>query len=70
MYALYAPVQATYKGSQSLKGLAKMRYDKEHKESLAKYPELKERMQSFLQNGEKDNAETVERRDTVLTSRV
>ncbi len=53
MYALYAPVQATYKGSQSLKGLAKMRYDKEHKESLAKYPELKERMQSFLQNGEK-----------------
>ena len=53
MYALYAPIQATYKESQSLKGLAKMRYDKEHKESLAKYPELKERMQSLLQNGEK-----------------
>ena len=53
MYALYAPIQATYKESQSLKGLAKMKYDKEHKDSLSKYPELKERMQSLLQNGEK-----------------
>ena len=53
MYALYAPIQATYKESQSLKGLAKMRYDKEHKDSLSKYPELKERIQSLLQNGEK-----------------
>ena len=43
----------TYKESQSLKGFAKMRYDKEHKDSLSKYPELKERMQSLLQNGEK-----------------
>lgn len=34
MYALFAPVQATYKESQSLKGLAKMRYDKEHKDSV------------------------------------
>jgi len=53
MYALYAPIQATYKESQSFKGLAKMKYDKEHKDSLSKYPELKERMQSLLQNGEK-----------------
>ncbi len=53
MYALYAPIQATYKESQSLKGFAKMKYDKEHKDSLSKYPELKERMQSLLQNGEK-----------------
>ena len=53
MYALYAPIQATYKESQSLKGFAKMKYDKEHKDSLLKYPELKERMQSLLQNGEK-----------------
>ena len=53
MYALFAPIQAAYKESQSLKGLAKMRYDKEHKDSLSKYPELKERMQSLLQNGEK-----------------
>ena len=53
MYALYAPIQATYKESQSLKGLAKMKYDREHKDSLSKYPELKERMQSLLHNGEK-----------------
>ena len=53
MYALYVPIQAIYKESQSLKGLAKMKYDKEHKDSLSKYPELKERMQSLLQNGEK-----------------
>ena len=53
MYALYAPIQATYKESQSLRGLAKIRYDKEHKDSLSKYPELKERMQSLLQNGAK-----------------
>ncbi len=30
-----------------------MKYDKEHKDSLSKYPELKERMQSLLQNGGK-----------------
>lgn len=53
MYALFAAIQATYKESQSLKGLVKMKYDKEHKDSLSKYPELKERMQSLLQNGEK-----------------
>ena len=53
MYTLFAPVQATYKESQSLKGLAKMRYSKEYKDSLSKYPELRERMQSLLQNGEK-----------------
>ncbi|MCI8379386.1 MAG: hypothetical protein HFH72_12845 [Lachnospiraceae bacterium] len=29
-----------------------MKYDREHKDSLLKYPELKERMQSLLQNGE------------------
>ena len=53
MYALFAPIQAMYMESQSLKGFAKMKYDKEHKDSLSKYPELKERMQSLLQNGEK-----------------
>ncbi len=30
-----------------------MKYDKEHKDSLSKYPELKERIQSLLQSGEK-----------------
>ncbi len=29
-----------------------MRYDKEYKDSLSKYHELKERMQCLLQNGE------------------
>ena len=53
MYTLFAPIQATYKESQSLKGIAKMRYDKEHTDSLSKYAELKERMQSLLQNSEK-----------------
>ena len=50
MYALYAPIQAAYKESQSLKEFAKMKYDKEHKDSLSKYPELKKRMQSLLEN--------------------
>ncbi len=45
-------IHIIYKESQSLKGLAKMKYDKEHKENLAKYPELRERMKSLLQNGE------------------
>ena len=52
MYALFAPIQAVYKENQSLKGLAKMQYDKEYRDSLSKYPELKERMQSLLQGGE------------------
>lgn len=30
-----------------------MKYEKEHKDSLSKYPELKERMQNLLQQGEK-----------------
>ena len=30
-----------------------MKFDKEHKDSLSKYSELMERMQSLLQNGEK-----------------
>lgn len=53
MYALYAPIQATYKESQSLKGFAKMKFDREHKESLAKYPEMRERLQNLLEQGEK-----------------
>jgi hypothetical protein len=44
MYNLYEPYRATYKERQSLKGLSKMKYDREHKDELAKYPKLKERM--------------------------
>ena len=53
MYALYEPYRTTYKESQALKGIAKMKYDREHKESLEKYPEIRERMQSLLDQGEK-----------------
>ncbi len=41
MYALFAPIQVTYKESQPLKGLVKMRYDKEHTDGSSKYAELK-----------------------------
>lgn len=53
MYALYEPCHAVYKESQSLKGLAKIKYDREHKDILAKYHELKERLQNLLEQGEK-----------------
>ncbi len=33
MYVLFAQIQAAYKESQSLKGLVKMKYDKEHKDT-------------------------------------
>lgn len=52
-YALYEPYRTAYKESQSLKGLAKAKYDKEHKESLAKYPEMREKLQKLLEQGEK-----------------
>ena len=38
MYDLFAPIQVTYKESQSLKGLVKMRYDKEHTDGSSKSP--------------------------------
>lgn len=53
MYALYAPVRDVYKESGNLKGFAKMKFDKENKESLDRYPELKERMDNLLHEGEK-----------------
>lgn len=70
MYAQYEPYRTAYKESQSLKGLAKMRYDKEHKESLEKYPELREKLQSLLGQGGKDRSEAVEGRNKILTGRV
>ncbi len=53
MYALYEPYRTTYRESQALKGVAKMKYDKEHKDSLEKYPEMRERLQNLLDQGEK-----------------
>ena len=38
---------------RSLKGLSKMRYDKEHTDNISKYPELKERMLNLLHNSVK-----------------
>ena len=43
----------TVKESQSLKGIAKMKFDKKHKESLTKYPEMRERLQNLWEQGEK-----------------
>ena len=45
--------RTTYKESQSLKGPVKMKFDKDNKESLAKYPEMRERLQNLLEQGEK-----------------
>ena len=53
MYVLYETYHTIYKESQALKGIAKMKYDKEHQESLEKYPEIRERMQSLLEQCEK-----------------
>ncbi len=41
MYALYEPHKAACKESQSLKGFARLKYDKEHKDSLEKHPEMR-----------------------------
>ena len=53
IYTLYEPYRTTYKESQSLKGFAKMKFDRENKESPAKYPEMRERLQNLLEQGEK-----------------
>ena len=53
MYALYESYRTIHKESQALKGIAKMKYDREHKDSLERYPEIRERMQSLLEQGEK-----------------
>ena len=38
---------------KDLAELAKAKYDKEHKESLAKYPEMREKLQKLLEQGER-----------------
>ena len=53
MFVIYETYHTIYKESQALKGIAKIKYDREHKESLEKYPEIRERMQSLLEQGEK-----------------
>jgi hypothetical protein len=53
MHLKYEPIRDIHKESQKLKGFAKMKYDREHKAELAKYPELKQKMESLLKDGEK-----------------
>ena len=53
MYALYEPCHAVYRESQSLKGLYKIKYYPEHKDTLAKYPELREHLLNLLEQSEK-----------------
>ena len=55
MYALYEPHKAACKESQSLKGFARLKYDKEHKDSLEKRPEMRERMYKLLNEGRQQN---------------
>ena len=60
MYALYAPIQAAYKESQSLKGVAKIKYDKEHKGLLIEVFRIKGAYAEPFTERREDNAKTVE----------
>ena len=60
----------TYKERQSLKRLAKMRYDKEHTDSLSEVRRIKGAYAEPFTKRREDNAETVESRDTVFAIRV
>jgi hypothetical protein len=53
MHQKYAPIRDIYKESRNLKGLAKFKFDREHKAELEKYPELKQKMDNLLNEGEK-----------------
>lgn len=53
MYAVYEPLRKIQEKSQSLKGLAKIKYNREHKEELEQFPQAGEDMASLLQKGEK-----------------
>jgi hypothetical protein len=53
MHQKYAPIRDIYKESRNLKGLAKLKFDREHKAELEKYPELKQKMNNLLNEGEK-----------------
>ncbi len=53
VYARYEPYARIYRESLGLKGLAKLKYDREHKKDLEKFPLVKSQMASLLDNGEK-----------------
>ena len=53
MYAEYEPCWKVYSGSLELKGFAKLKYDRQHKADIERYPEVKGRMAALLKKGEK-----------------
>lgn len=57
IYARYEPCARIYKESLGLKGFAKLRYDREHKKDIDKFPQVRSRMASLLDNGEKIDPE-------------
>lgn len=53
MYAEYEPCWKVYSRSLELKGFAKMKYDRQHKADIERFPQVKGRMAALLKKGEK-----------------
>lgn len=53
MYAEYEPCWKIYSESREMKGFAKLKYDRQHKAELDRFPEVKRRMAALLEKGEK-----------------
>ncbi len=53
MYAEYEPCWKVYSGSLELKGFAKLKYGRQHKADIERYPEVKGRMAALLKKDEK-----------------
>ncbi len=53
MYAEYEPCWKVYSESREMKGFAKLKYDRQHKADLERFPEVKRRMAALLEKGEK-----------------
>lgn len=53
MYAEYEPCWKIYSESREMKGFAKLKYDRQYKADIERFPEVKRRMASLLKKGEK-----------------
>lgn len=53
MYAEYEPCWKVYSESREKKGFAKLKYDRQHKADIERFPEVKRRMAALLEKGEK-----------------
>jgi len=53
IYAEYEPCWKIYSRSLELKGFAKLKYDRQHKADIERFPEVKGRMAALLKKGEK-----------------